>query len=295
MLNFSNVHCSHVDGSLYEPYDHVNLRLRIPLQAMEAFVAWDLEREHGDLGLNSSARKPPLSVLGQSLISFQSSRPIQALVERIAADSHENIAIARARLDLVHETESAESLEVRREQLPAPIVALFDCGLEKMLAQPMHQREIATKAIAIAARSSDGEAIEDLLEKLRGDFDISGVRSGEEIVEATRGWLVDIMVDGPQRLKIYNQNFLFYAEQKYHRALHRSSIQIEANSRRHSAFADFSARRLESTARFEPQNVFDEPQDINQHKLKRTVTAMPAIEEVPFQTFIVRKGTVAWS
>ncbi|KAJ4987406.1 hypothetical protein SVAN01_07144 [Stagonosporopsis vannaccii] len=281
----------HVDGSLHEPYDHVNIRLWAPPQAMEAFIAWDLEREHGDLGLNSPARKPPLSALGESLIASQKTRPVEALVERIAANSYGNISIARARLDLVHEARSAENLEARREQLPAPIVALFDYGLERILAQPNQQREIALKAIAAAARYDDGEAIEDLLLQMR-DFDISGIQSGEEIVEATRGWLVDIMVDGPQRLKVYNKNFLFYVEQRYHRAVHRSSVQVEANSRRSSAFASFAAQ---STARFEPQNVFEEPQDINQYKLKRTVTAMPAIDEAPAQFFVVRQGTVAWT
>jgi len=222
-LYSANTQDSHIDGSLYEPYEHVNIRLWVPPQAMEAFVAWDLEREHGDLGLKSSARKPPQSALGESLLSSQESRPIQALVERIAANSYGNIGIARARLDLVHETESCEDLDARKEQLPAPIVALFDCGLERILAQPKQQREIALKAIAAAARYDDGEAIEDLLDQLR-DFDISGIRSGEEIVEATKGWLVDIMVEGPQRLKLYNKNFLFYVEQRYHRTIHRSSI-----------------------------------------------------------------------
>lgn len=261
---------------------------------MEAFIAWDLEREHGDLGLNSPARKPPLSALGESLLSARDTKPVQTLVEHIASNSYGNIAIARARLDLVHESAVAEDLEVRKEQLPAPIVALFDCGVQKIVAQPKQQVEIALKAISIAARYDDGEAIKDLLEQLR-DFDISGVHSGEEIVEATRGWLVDIMVDGPQRLKVYNKNFLFYVEQRYHRAIHRSSIQIEANSRRSSAFPTSAAQQSASTARFEPQNVFEQPQDINLYKLARTATAIPAIEEAPVQTFVVRKGTVAWA
>ncbi|KAJ8112155.1 hypothetical protein OPT61_g5417 [Boeremia exigua] len=283
-----------VEGSLYEPYDHVNIRLWVPSQVMEAFIAWDLEREHGDLRLNSPARKPPLSILGESLRSTRDAKFIRALVEHIAANSYGNIAIARARLDLVHGTESAEGLEARKEQLPATIIALFDRGLETIVAQPEHQRETALKAIAAAARYDDGETIEDLLEQLRG-FGIPGIQSGEEIVEATRGWLVDIMVDGPQRLKVYNKNFLFYVEQRYHRAIHRSSIQIDINSRRSSAFATFDAHQMASTARFEPQNVFEEPKRINDFKLTRTVTTMPAIDEVPTQPFIVRKGTVAWT
>lgn len=257
---------------------------------MEMFVAWDLEREHGDLGLHSSARKPPLSKLGKGLISTKDTRPIRSVLEYVVDNSYDNIAIARARLDLIHEMESVEDLDARAEQLPATIVALFDSGLRAILAQPENQREMAMVAFNLAARYDEGEAIRVLLDRLR-DLRISGIQSGEEIVEATRGWLVDTMTDGPQCLKIYNKNFLFYVDQKYHRAIHRSSIQIEAGSRRNSAFTTSTI----STARFEPQNIFEEPQDINPFKLSRTVTAMPAIEEAPAQPFLVRKGTVAWS
>lgn len=285
--------CSHVDGSLFVPYDHVNMRLWVPTETMEKFIAWDLEREHGDLGLKSSARKPPLSDLGKSLLLNRDSYPVETLVSDIAARSYQNIGMARARLDLVHEMESVDGLLARKEQLPATIVALFDCGLKAIEAQPADCREIALKALASAARYDDGESVNDLIEQLQG-LQIPGIRSGEEIVEASRGWLVDIMVEGPQRLKVYNTNFVYYVEQKYHRGIHRSSVQLEAYSRG-SSFANVSAHQPATTARFEPQNIFEEPQDINPFKLARTVTTMPAIEEAPFQPFIVRKGTVAWS
>lgn len=290
----SNVCYSNVHDNLMEDYDHVNVRLWVPPDVMKAFIAWDLEREHGDLGLNSRGRKPPLSALGESLVSTRDVKPITQLVDDIELNSYGNIAMARARLDLVHDMETAESLDARKQQLPAPIVALFDCGLESIEAQPKHQRAIALKAIASAGRYDDGEAIDELREQLRG-FDIPGIYSGEEIVEATRGWLVDIMVEGPQRLKIYNRNFLFYVEQRYNQALHRAAIQIEASSRRGSALSEFGTPQRSSTARFEPQNTYEEPQQINPYKLSRTMTTMPAIEEAPPQTFIVRKGTVAWT
>ncbi|KAF2627970.1 hypothetical protein BU25DRAFT_298681, partial [Macroventuria anomochaeta] len=214
------------DGSLYEPYDHVNIRIRVPREAMANFVAWDLEREHGDLGLDSSARKPPLSPLGEKLLSNQASRPIQTLVDDVTAYSYENIGIARARLDLVHEMESVDSLQARKDQLPATIVALFDLGLRRIEEQIESQRDIALRAIAAVARYDNGESIEDLLDQLRGPENPT-LRSGEEIVEATRGWLVDSMKDGPQRLMVYNTNFMYYVEQRYHRAIHHTSIQIE--------------------------------------------------------------------
>jgi hypothetical protein len=283
-------------GTLYEPYDHVNFRIRVPSLAMSTYVAWDLEREHGDLGLGSSAKKPPLSYLGENLLAHQDPKFVQTLVDDITAFSYENIGIARARLDLVHEAESVESLQARKDQLPPTIVALFDYGLKFIEAQPEIQREIALKAIAMAAKSGEGTTIEEL----RGILEMLGLprlRSGEEIVEATRGWLVDSLRDGPQRLKIYNTNFTFYVEQRYHRAIHRSSLQIESKRRRSTAWTDLDAQQSASTARFEPQNVFGGPKKVNSFKLGRasTTATMPAIEEAPMYPFIVRKGTLAWN
>ncbi|KAJ4355287.1 hypothetical protein N0V95_003042 [Ascochyta clinopodiicola] len=267
-----------VEGSLYEPYDHVNIRVRVPQEAMARFVAWDLEREHGDLGLNSSARKPPLSLLGENLLSNQASKPIQTLVDDITAYSYENIGIARARLDLVHDMESLDSVQARKDQLPATIVALYDVGLRGIEQQSPSQRDLALKAIAAVARYDDGKSVEDLLDQFRGPENPE-LRSGEEIVEATRGWLVDVLKDGPQRLMVYNTNFMYYVEQRYHRGIHRTSVQIESNSRR-------------STAGSERQNNFEGGPPA---KLTRAVTTMPAIEEAPAHPFIVRKGTLAWN
>ncbi|KAF9699633.1 hypothetical protein EKO04_002407 [Ascochyta lentis] len=270
-----------VEGSLYEPYDHVSIRIWVPYEAMAKFVAWDLEREHGDLGLNSSARKPPLSLLGETLLSNQATKPIHTLVDDITAYSYENIGIARARLDLVHDMESLDSLQARKDQLPATIVALYDLGLRGIEQQSQSQRDLALKAIAAVARHDNGELVGDLLNQLRKP-EHPELRSGEEIVEATRGWLVDFLKDGPQRLMVYNTNFMYYVEQRYHRAIHRTSIQIESDSRR-------------TTGRSEPQDDFKEPTRGPLAKPTRAVTYMPAIEEAPAHPFIVRKGTLAWN
>lgn len=292
-LNHANDVVSNDECNFHEPYEHVNIRLAFSDERMAQFVSWDLEREHGDLGLHSLIRPPPLSRLGESLLLNQSTRAIHTIVEDIVEASYENIAIAKARLDLIHEMESLEGLDAKRDQLPTTVTALFDYGLQRIEALPRRQRDMAFKAIASAGRSVSGLQIPDLRALL--DFlGISGIRSGEEIVEAAMGWLV-VAAGDPQSLQVYNTNFLYYVQQRYHQALHRSSVQIDTHLRRRRAASDDEATGPFSPVRFEPQNISETPGVVTPYKLARTVTAMPPIDEAPVQPFIVRKGTVAWT
>jgi hypothetical protein len=262
---------------MHESYDHVNIRISIPDPAMKKFIAWSLEREHGDLGLGSPARKPPLSPLGRSLMASKVSKSVQKHADDVLEFSYGHIGIAKARLDLLHGMESLDSLEMRRDQLPASIVTMFDMGLRRIEAQQATQREIGLKALAAAAADDDGISVPDLRAQLER-LGISNTRSGEEMLEATRGFLVATIRDDPQRLTVFNQNLVYYIEQRYHRAIHRASIQLNAPK-----------------ARFEPQNLSDKPTAITEYKLARSTTGLQRIPEVSNQPFIIRKGTRAWT
>ena len=110
-LQCANETVSDEECILQEPYKHVNLSMSIPSDTMAEFIAWDLEREHGDLGLRSPVNKPPLSRLGKSLLLNQDIRPIRNIVDDIVELSYFNVGIAKARLDLIHDMESLEGLE----------------------------------------------------------------------------------------------------------------------------------------------------------------------------------------
>lgn len=282
------------DCKLYEPYQHVNLKVAVSDERLTDFIAWDLEREHGDLGLNSSARKPPLSHLGEQIMLNQASRPIQAVIDDIVERSYNNIGIAKARLDMIHEMESLESLDAKKDQLPTSVTALFDFGLQQIEALPARQRDMALKSIAAAGRGVEGFQIPGLRALL--DFlGVDGVRSGEEIVEAARGWLHVSSKGDPQSLLVYNMNFMYYVQQRYHKGLHRSSVQIDSHEvQRRAALYDAEDNDRPNAVRFEPQTTSETPAAVTTYKLTRTVTAMPAIEEAPAQPFLVRKGTIVW-
>ncbi|KAH8733000.1 hypothetical protein GQ44DRAFT_734902 [Phaeosphaeriaceae sp. PMI808] len=260
---------------LREPYDHVNIPIMTPEQAMKMFIAWNLEREHGDLGFNSTARKPPLSPLGKSLMSYEASQTVQKHADDIFEYSYGNIGIAKARLDLLHGMESLDMLETRKDQLPATIVTLFDMAIKRIEAQHACQRDIALKALAASANSVYGVSIPSLRGQLESP-DTPEIRSGEEILEATKGLLIGTLYDDPQKLTVFNQNLTYYVTQRYHRSIHRASVQ------------------LETKLRFEPQNLSTTPTRVTAHKLERSVTGLQSIYEAPIQPFLIRKGTRAW-
>jgi hypothetical protein len=70
---------------------------------LESFVRWSLESQHGDLGLGSGASDiPPLSSLGLELTKSGMRGSLEDLVDQITFSAEGNIAIARAKLDLVN-------------------------------------------------------------------------------------------------------------------------------------------------------------------------------------------------
>lgn len=261
---------------------------------MKRFVAWSLEREHGDLKLESSARKPPLSALGRSLRENHTTNEAQALVDRIVDVAFGNIALAKARLDLVNEAESIQSVEARRDQLPANIIAMFDAGLRRIEAQPPNQRDLGLKAIAAAGRDDTGVSVP-LMQRLLHNSISVNTRSGEDIVEAANGFLIATTRHNPQKLVVYNMSFYYYVVQRYNVGIHRASSQlIEDNIRRKTSSYDTTSPLSEPKVRFEPLTISEEPTEITPYKLSRTTTALDPIEEAPSQAFILRKGTRAW-
>jgi hypothetical protein len=275
-LSLSHHPSSHDDTELYYPLDHVNIRISIPEPVMKSFIAWSLEREHGDLGLGSSARKPPLSRLGKSLSLDTVSKSVQKHADDVFEFSYGHIGIAKARLDVLHEMESLDKLETRKDQLPSRIVALFDAGLKRINAQDASQRKLALHALAAAAKFDDGLPVRDLREQAKTLASIE-TRSGEEIVEATQGFLMTITEKAVQNLTVFNQNLLYYVEQRYHTDLHRASVQLKA-----------------PRARWEPQNIPETPMKVTPGNIGRSVTGLPMISEAPPPRMIIKRGTRVW-
>lgn len=257
----------HEDYELLEVYDHVTINVMTPEEAMREYIAWNLEREHGDLGLGSSARKPPLSPLGQVLTSKTASKSVQKYMEEIIDAAGGNISMAKARLDLIHTMETLDDLEARRDQLPANIVTMFDSGLKRILDQPNIHKEVALKTLAAAARDIRGEevtVIREILQKL-------DIRSGEDIIEVVRGFLTSTPTDTENlRLAAFHPSFFRYIAERYHEAIHHASQQI-----------------VVPKPKFHAQEI-GTPNPITPYTLSRSITQ-------PLQPFIIRRDTRHWT
>jgi hypothetical protein len=277
---------------LFEDYEHVNVLLCPSGDAMRNFISWDLEREHGDLGLGSSASKPPLSVLG---LSFRD-HPGSALhiAEEIWGLAEGHIGLAKARLDAIHEAQSLEELLQLRHQLPGNIVNLYEAAVESMEAQNPRQSDLGLKAIAAAGRHFDGITVPRMQDLLK-DSVAARPRSGEDILHAAKGFLIATPFRGSQKILVFNRTFRRFVEDRYSESLYKANLALPRDDlmRKILPLQEVSAPG-NAGVRFEPMNLVEEPAKITPDKLKRTVTSIQAVEEAPSRTYIVRNGTRMW-
>jgi hypothetical protein len=257
-------------SELHESYDHVNIDIAVPEMAMRNYIAWNLELEHGNLGLGSSARKPPLSPLGKSLLSKSASKSVQKQADDVYEAAAGHIGMAKARLDFIHIMTTLEGMESRRDQLPTNIVTMYDSALKFVEKQPNGQSDIALKVLAATATDSRGVEVP-ILREVLSDLHALEVRSGEDMLEACRGFLVTSTCDTKGlRLASFHDSFFRYVVERYNQNIYRASMQINP-----------------PRARFANPEI-GSPATVTHHKLVRSITQ-------PIQPFITRKDTRDWT
>ncbi|KAF2204608.1 hypothetical protein GQ43DRAFT_141111 [Delitschia confertaspora ATCC 74209] len=222
---------------LHEPYDRVDFQMTsmIVFDNMEKYIAWDLERQHGDLGLLSSyPRKPPVSNLGMALLEDPTGATPEQLVRNINKRAvYNNVAIAKARLeslDEIHALETLEALEGSRDRLPANIVALFDAEIARIEAQPELQQELGLKAISTVGCHGDshwgmdGAALEERLKIVVSRPRAAPPASMEDVMEACRGLLliVPAATEDAQDVPIFHPLLHQYVRDRYNTSLDRA-------------------------------------------------------------------------
>ena len=209
--------------------DHFVLQVQnIPHDTMVRFVEWELEREHGDLGLGSACTpKPPPSRLALSLREDESGQVVRNLVQYIASVAYDNIGMTRARLDLVHGWQSIDEFETKHDRLPANIVALFDAGLRHIEKQRETQRVLGLRAISAASHDIIGAPIADILRWLQGpraDPMHFPARSAEDILEAANGFVI---LTPSNDLAVYHPTFYVFVKQDYNESLYWANSQLQ--------------------------------------------------------------------
>lgn len=143
-----------------QPFDHVEIKVDLNTRSVGRFIDWDLEAEHGDLGLGNNDGeddddpdgKPPKSAFGRQLSDPQNLEALDTLREQLRYHAQGNVSIARLRLDNVHQAQSIDAItSAWADTLPANIVAFFDAGIRRIEDQPPARRDLGLKAIAAVA------------------------------------------------------------------------------------------------------------------------------------------------
>ncbi|OCK96347.1 uncharacterized protein K441DRAFT_694885 [Cenococcum geophilum 1.58] len=215
--------CSSASGFV-EPYEYIDFEVGwIPTESIQKFVAWDLEKEHGDLGLQSlNDTKPPLSSRGKELRQRHGG-DAQRHLESIVFKAFGNVGIAKLRLDLVHSTQSLEAVEIVRDRLPGNIIALFDAGIQRLEKQPDAQRELGLCAIAAAVHSYEGVPFATLERWVHEATSKSGAvkippHTLEDVLQAAQGFLV-VSSEVDRVIQYYHNDFYLYASEDYNESL----------------------------------------------------------------------------
>lgn len=213
----ANALLSQASNSYIQPYT----RRRIDMDEAVAgtlsnFVARELETEHGNLGLDSGATDlPPLSQFGLALLNSRRSHPAPWLRNHIAGLADRNVALARLRVDIVHENmEVIQEAEALPGGLPHALTVLFDAEIQGILAQSSQiDADLGIKTLAIWAAGADTEQY--LLGQLE---EVGGVGESactiERVLHATRGLLMIAKLEARPVLP-YSYTFATYVTGGY--------------------------------------------------------------------------------
>ncbi|KAK2015913.1 hypothetical protein LZ32DRAFT_645407 [Colletotrichum eremochloae] len=237
-----------------QPFDYIEVNMCYN-NLFQGFIDWDLEREHGDLGLNTCSDKqnlPPPSDLGRVLTEAQNQKDLYDLRRRIYDHAEDNVTLARFRLDNIHQIQSIDAVRAPvADVLPANIVNFFNEGMRHIDDQPEEQRELGLKVIAAVTNfgfepSLGNELVDVILQnsvkaqarqqtngtQLESLTSTTAVAEGgaeatksyssqqrlKEMLYATRGFVV-IEPEVEYPMKAYCETFYTYVTENYEKSL----------------------------------------------------------------------------
>jgi hypothetical protein len=236
--------CHHSgDTSLWEESEQFTLLIdSIYSGLMRDFIAWDLEREHGDLGFGTLANplEPPLSSFG---IAFRKSKPntvgqdwIQEVVDYVDG----SVVQAKLALDRIHSSASPNLVDLHPIRIPANVQATFNVAINNIEKRSSTQRELALKSIAIVGKSGDvinGIPLSRLANLLKErphqtTSTHSSPRSAEDILDAANGYLRLMPRDSPDEeytIAAFHPLFYIFAKDEYNEELMMAYSQLRTS------------------------------------------------------------------
>ena len=219
---------------LRQPYDHVRLNVGRLTNLIKGFVCWDLEKEHGDLGLGSKfsasaeleGSLPPHSPLGAMLQRPENAFLLKKQVQGLVDLAEDNICMARMRLDNLHRIQSIDDLAAPPgDRLPSNLIHFFNAAIDAIWAQPEELRVLGLLAIAAMSRRPyhrgvDFAQYEDAVREFnRTSTGIQVKCPGVEgVLLAAQGFLIAVPNER-QPLRAYHETFYAYVIEAYHEEL----------------------------------------------------------------------------
>lgn len=208
---------------MIHPYKYSFINLNRALKpSLGEYINWNMENEHGDLGLtNFGKSQVPLSKLAFQLRAQVGKA--RSIVNRVMADADDNVAMARLRLDIIHGLNDLDSIEAQMETPPPDVIALLDLAFNttQHYSMPLEQRTLALIAMTVVSQFPyRGVSFEILcmilqLSEVHEKGSAGAVHTEDEVALSTNGLLVFSMDGGEARpLLAYNQAFHTYLREE---------------------------------------------------------------------------------
>lgn len=212
-------------------------------ETMSRFIAAELERTHGDIGLGSTCKhKPDRSKLGRALVEGKTTDSSQELLEFIVKSAGGNIALAKLRLETIDAFQSVDSTLRIGDRLPDNIQAMFDAGIDRINKKPQAEAALGLKAILGVATRYSGEPFWELQRWLQRQAAFASPANTtssleiEEVLHAAAGFLSCDTWDERSVVTLYNEAFTSYVAQNYNESFIwvRSEMQLGIRPRSNS-------------------------------------------------------------
>jgi hypothetical protein len=228
-------------------------------KTMQNFIAWDLEREHGDLNLGTltNTLEPPLSLFG---MAFRKTKPssdmgrewIRSILDYVGT----NVVQVKLALDRIHSSTSPEFVDLSPERLPANVQAIFNAGINAINQQPNSQANLASRSIAIVGKTGtpyEGTPLSELAILLKDRHKGPSSkhlppRSAEDVLNASRGYLRLLNIDDELHVLAFHRLFYHFVFDEYNEELI-------------MAYSQLRTSKIPRSATFAPKNPQEPPQD----------------------------------
>lgn len=204
-------------------------------EGLRALVRDAIQREHGDLGLNSSTPSPtswpPLSSLGQELTTpaNKAAKAADDLVNKTVDRAGGNVTVARIRLDHIGKAATLKEARAVGDRLPRDLVQMFETAICEMSNRTCGvQQFLGLYSIYLVGKHGGeklyAELVDELYQAWKGDEGgLYDVLEAEDVVDqilfAARGFLTSRKLRGGIMLACFQVDFRNYVAEDYSEVL----------------------------------------------------------------------------